>query len=126
MTMKGMPGLGDFNGHAQCPRSRTGATPGSEEKIVVLMRRLADKCERRNAGRTSLPGNWPGSSRCVQVAARVPGGRHTANSLDHAQRRSGRAHAHPSHAVDFCRERGIEFWGVNVNPDQAEWTSSTA
>jgi hypothetical protein len=29
-----------------------------------------------------------------------------------------------TNAVDFCRERGIEFWGVNVNPDQAEWTSS--
>jgi hypothetical protein len=29
-----------------------------------------------------------------------------------------------THAVDFCRERGIEFWGVNVNPEQAEWTSS--
>jgi hypothetical protein len=26
-------------------------------------------------------------------------------------------------AVDFCREKGIEFWGVNANPDQ-HWSSS--
>lgn len=26
-------------------------------------------------------------------------------------------------AVDFCRERGIEFWGVNRNPDQY-WSDS--
>lgn len=27
-------------------------------------------------------------------------------------------------AVEFCRERGIEFYGVNTNPDQGSWTSS--
>lgn len=27
-------------------------------------------------------------------------------------------------AVDFCRSRGIEFWGVNRNPEQASWTDS--
>ena len=27
-------------------------------------------------------------------------------------------------AVDYCRERGIEFWGVNRNPDQISWTTS--
>lgn len=27
-------------------------------------------------------------------------------------------------AVDFCRANGIEFWGVNHNPTQSEWTSS--
>lgn len=28
------------------------------------------------------------------------------------------------HAVGFCRERGVEFWGVNQNPKQHTWTSS--
>lgn len=27
-------------------------------------------------------------------------------------------------AVEFCRQRGIEFFGVNENPEQKEWTSS--
>ena len=27
-------------------------------------------------------------------------------------------------AVDFCRENGVEFWGVNENPEQAAWTNS--
>ncbi len=29
-------------------------------------------------------------------------------------------------AVQHCRERGIEFWGINENPDQAEtkWSGS--
>lgn len=27
-------------------------------------------------------------------------------------------------AVQFCRERGVEFWGVNQNPEQASWTDS--
>lgn len=27
-------------------------------------------------------------------------------------------------AVEFCRERGVEFWGVNENPEQKEWTNS--
>src|SRR5262249_28793396 len=27
-------------------------------------------------------------------------------------------------AVEFCRARGIEFWAVNDNPDQATWTGS--
>lgn len=29
-----------------------------------------------------------------------------------------------SQAVEFCRDNGIEFWGVNENPEQREWTSS--
>lgn len=27
-------------------------------------------------------------------------------------------------AVEFCREHGIEFFGVNGNPEQATWTTS--
>lgn len=27
-------------------------------------------------------------------------------------------------AVKYCKERGIEFWGVNQNPEQHTWTSS--
>lgn len=27
-------------------------------------------------------------------------------------------------AVQFCRERGVEFWAVNVNPSQAAWSAS--
>lgn len=27
-------------------------------------------------------------------------------------------------AVVYCASRGIQFWGVNVNPEQAGWTSS--
>lgn len=27
-------------------------------------------------------------------------------------------------AVNFCRERGVEFWGVNINPEQSSWTTS--
>jgi len=27
-------------------------------------------------------------------------------------------------AVEFCKKRGIEFWGVNHNPEQSVWTSS--
>jgi hypothetical protein len=27
-------------------------------------------------------------------------------------------------AVAFCRERGVEFWAVNDNPEQAAWTAS--
>lgn len=27
-------------------------------------------------------------------------------------------------AVDFCRDRGVTFWGVNTNPEQHEWTGS--
>lgn len=27
-------------------------------------------------------------------------------------------------AVEYCRSRGIEFWGVNENPEQFEWTLS--
>jgi hypothetical protein len=27
-------------------------------------------------------------------------------------------------AVDYCRDNGIEFWGVNVNPGQKRWTVS--
>ena len=27
-------------------------------------------------------------------------------------------------AVEFCRARGVTFWGVNANPEQADWTGS--
>lgn len=27
-------------------------------------------------------------------------------------------------AVDFCKANGIEFWGINENPDQHTWTAS--
>lgn len=27
-------------------------------------------------------------------------------------------------AVEWCRERGIEFWGINTNPQQSSWTNS--
>lgn len=27
-------------------------------------------------------------------------------------------------AVAFCRSHGIEFWGINQNPEQASWTQS--
>jgi hypothetical protein len=29
-----------------------------------------------------------------------------------------------SDAIAFCRENGIEFWGVNEIPEQASWTKS--
>ncbi len=29
-----------------------------------------------------------------------------------------------SEAVEFCRKNGIEFWGINSNPEQLEWTTS--
>jgi len=29
-----------------------------------------------------------------------------------------------NHAVEYCRERGVEFWGINTNPQQGSWTSS--
>jgi hypothetical protein len=27
-------------------------------------------------------------------------------------------------AVEWCRARGLEFWGVNENPEQRSWTES--
>lgn len=27
-------------------------------------------------------------------------------------------------AVEWCRERGLEFWAVNENPEQESWTGS--
>ena len=27
-------------------------------------------------------------------------------------------------AVEFCREKGIEFFGINTNPEQKSWTDS--
>ena len=27
-------------------------------------------------------------------------------------------------AVDYCKENGVEFWGVNENPEQAHWKES--
>ncbi len=27
-------------------------------------------------------------------------------------------------AVDYCKSCGVEFWGVNENPDQRHWTRS--
>lgn len=29
-----------------------------------------------------------------------------------------------SDAVKFCKNRGVEFWSVNSNPSQRNWTSS--
>lgn len=29
-----------------------------------------------------------------------------------------------THAVEHCRKRGVEFWGVNQNPEQIKWTAS--
>lgn len=28
-------------------------------------------------------------------------------------------------AIEWCKERGLEFWGVNINPEQKDWTIST-
>jgi hypothetical protein len=27
-------------------------------------------------------------------------------------------------AVEYCRQNGVEFWGVNENPEQKSWTTS--
>lgn len=27
-------------------------------------------------------------------------------------------------AVEFCRQNGVEFWGLNENPQQKSWTGS--
>jgi hypothetical protein len=27
-------------------------------------------------------------------------------------------------AVEYCRQNGVEFWGVNENPEQSSWTAS--
>lgn len=27
-------------------------------------------------------------------------------------------------AVEWCKERGLEFWAINENPNQQEWTNS--
>ena len=35
-----------------------------------------------------------------------------------------RSHKELAEAVDFCRDRGVEFWGINENPDQHSWTTS--
>jgi hypothetical protein len=29
-----------------------------------------------------------------------------------------------AHAVEACRRHGVEFWGVNENPEQASWSGS--
>ena len=29
-----------------------------------------------------------------------------------------------SQAVEYCKSNGIEFWGVNENPEQKSWTTS--
>lgn len=29
-----------------------------------------------------------------------------------------------THAVEYCRGRGVEFFGINTNPQQRSWTSS--
>lgn len=29
-----------------------------------------------------------------------------------------------SEAVEFCRVRGVEFWGINNNPEQHTWSQS--
>lgn len=28
-------------------------------------------------------------------------------------------------AVKYCKDNGVEFWGINENPDQKSWTSSS-
>ena len=40
--------------------------------------------------------------------------------------RSDNEHHGPTltQAVEFCRSQGVEFWGVNANGQQSEWTSS--
>jgi hypothetical protein len=39
--------------------------------------------------------------------------------------RQDEEHPHPlGEANDWCRTRGIFFWGVNANPDQWLWTTS--
>jgi len=35
-----------------------------------------------------------------------------------------RSGEHLEQAVDYCKENGVEFWAVNENPEQKEWTSS--
>lgn len=30
-----------------------------------------------------------------------------------------------AHAVDWCRERGIEFWAINENPQQTSWAKDS-
>jgi hydroxymethylpyrimidine pyrophosphatase-like HAD family hydrolase len=35
-----------------------------------------------------------------------------------------RSGEHLDAAVEFCKSQGLEFYGVNVNPTQARWTSS--
>lgn len=32
--------------------------------------------------------------------------------------------AYLTEAVEWCRKRGVEFWGVNSNPGQGSWTLS--
>lgn len=27
-------------------------------------------------------------------------------------------------AVEYCKSNGVEFWGINQNPEQSSWTSS--
>lgn len=31
---------------------------------------------------------------------------------------------HLTEAVEFCRANGVEFWGINENPQQRSWTGS--
>lgn len=31
---------------------------------------------------------------------------------------------HLKEAVDWCKERGLEFWSINENPHQSDWTKS--
>lgn len=35
-----------------------------------------------------------------------------------------RSEEHLQAAVDWCKERGLEFWDHNHNPDQAKWSKS--
>jgi hypothetical protein len=35
-----------------------------------------------------------------------------------------RSGEHLTAAIEFCRENGIEFYGINSNPQQSSWTSS--
>lgn len=53
---------------------------------------------------------------------------HTMRSDLIAESHSAEGHkadrAYLTEAVEYCRARGVEFWGVNQNPDQHKWTLS--
>lgn len=69
------------------------------------------------------------------IGAEIPGAFDTLKELQEGghklilwtMRSDGRPDGRPNpltEAVEFCRDRGIEFWAVNENPEQSEWTGS--